>query len=221
MPGESSLENNLFETERTKILNFIFANKVLIFLVLMGLIFLGSGIFLFKKSQSDSEVEFVSTKNINDDEGQEVIVEIVGAVEKPGIYKLKQGSRINDLLVICGGLSFEADRNWVDKYVNRAAKLVDGQKYYIPKVGEQLNKESAIFLGGESDGILGVGGEGQKLININTASQKELEDLPGIGPVYAKSIIDHRPYSNVEELLSKGALKPFVYEKIKDKVRVY
>jgi len=59
------------------------------------------------------------------------------------------------------------------------------------------------------------------LTNVNSANQSELEDLTGIGPVYAQSIIEHRPYSNVEELVSKGALKKSVFEKIKDSVTAY
>ena len=59
------------------------------------------------------------------------------------------------------------------------------------------------------------------MVNINTATLKELDTLPGIGPVYGQNIIEHRPYSTVEELLSKAVLKKNVYEKIKDKVSVY
>ena len=59
------------------------------------------------------------------------------------------------------------------------------------------------------------------LININTASLQELDTLPGIGPVYGQSIVEHRPYSNIEELMSKGALKKNVYEKVKDLVTIY
>ncbi|MHA2055880.1 MAG: ComEA family DNA-binding protein [Candidatus Hodarchaeales archaeon] len=56
---------------------------------------------------------------------------------------------------------------------------------------------------------------------MNTATLKELDSLPGIGPVYGQSIIEHRPYSTVEELLSKDALKKSTYEKVKDLVTVY
>lgn len=59
------------------------------------------------------------------------------------------------------------------------------------------------------------------MININTASQSELESLRGIGPVTGKNIIDHRPYSDVSELLSRGVLKKNVYEDNKDKMTVY
>ena len=119
-------------------------------------------------------------------------------------------------MVLAGGLSADADRTWVEKTLNRAAKISDGQKIYIPSISEKLEVKSQ---------NLGTGTAGNSLIdslvNINTASLSELDKLPGIGPVYGQSIIDHRPYSTVEELVSKGALKKNVYEKVKDKVSVY
>ena len=65
------------------------------------------------------------------------------------------------------------------------------------------------------------GSESEKLININTASQKELESLWGIGPVYAQNIIEHRPYSKVDELIEKKILKTNVYDRNKDTLTVY
>ncbi|OGM37953.1 hypothetical protein A3F01_03035 [Candidatus Woesebacteria bacterium RIFCSPHIGHO2_12_FULL_38_11] len=112
----------------------------------------------------------------------------------------------------------------MNKMVNRAAKLIDGQKIFIPKIGESSQQtlgstakndgDSKVYQGSPPDG-------GAELVNINTASLNELDELPGIGPVYGQSIIDHRPYSDIRELLSKGALKDNVYEKIKDLVTVY
>ena len=63
--------------------------------------------------------------------------------------------------------------------------------------------------------------QGSGLIDINTASQEELESLWGIGPVYAQNIIEQRPYSNVEELLTKKVIRSDIYEKNKDKLTVY
>ena len=131
-------------------------------------------------------------------------------------------------MIAAGGASADADRVWMEKYVNRAAKLADGQKVYIFKAGEissgnssQSDAASAKNNGGikVDQGVLGTG-QGA-LININTASFSQLDMLPGIGQVYGQSIIEHRPYSTVEELVSKGALKQGVYDKIKDLVIVY
>jgi competence protein ComEA len=151
----------------------------------------------------------------------EIAVEIAGEIIKPGVYKLPMGSRVDDLLVISGGFSASADRKWTDKYLNRASKLTDGQKVFIPSVNEQLGVLSAKNTGGDQTVSSTFSSDSNTLININTASLGELDSLPGIGPVYGQSIIEHRPYSNVEELLSKGALKSSVYQKVKDLVSVY
>jgi competence protein ComEA len=108
----------------------------------------------------------------------------------------------------------------VEKYINRAAKLIDGQKIYIYHLGELGAKESsAIKL---DQGVLGIAGSDPAMsVNINTASQSELEKLVGIGPVYAQNIIEQRPYSNTQELVSKGAISQKVFEKIKNEISVY
>jgi competence protein ComEA len=144
-------------------------------------------------------------------ETPEFIVEISGEVEKPGVYKLPFNSRIDDLLIVSGGLSSSADREWVDANINRAAKLSDGQKLYIPKVNQILGTSLTISGGGIETG----------LVNINTADAKLLDNLSGIGPVYANNIIEHRPYSNTLELVSKGAIPNNVYLKIKEEISCY
>ena len=151
----------------------------------------------------------------------EIVVEIAGEVEKPGVYKLPRDSRIEDLLVSAGGVSSSADRQWMEKTLNRAAKLFDGQKIYIPSVGEQSTVGSAKNTSECQTVSSDFSGQQGGLVNINLASLKELDALPGIGPVYGQNIIEHRPYSNVGELLSRAVLKPWVYEKIKDLVTAY
>ncbi len=137
-----------------------------------------------------------------------------------GVYKLSNGSRVDDLLIISGGLSASADRDWVTKNINRAAKLSDGQKLYIYH-SEELSARNTE--GSLDKKVLGTiaGSDPAMLVNINTASQKELESLVGIGPVYAQSIIEHRPYSNLEELLSKKIIPQKTYEKIKNEISLY
>ncbi len=212
--------DNFWDEKSATFSNFIYGNRINIFLILLGLIFLGSGILLFRNFNKDSDIEIVESVE-NSGSGEDLVVEIAGAVEKPGVYCLPQNSRIEDLLIKAGGLSADADREWTERYINRAAKLIDGQKIFLPKKGEQSMNVSANNPRGDVGGVLGNSESYSGLININTASQKELESLSGIGPVYAQSIIEHRPYSSTEELLSKSALKEYVYEKIKDKVTVY
>jgi len=202
---------------------FLEKNKIVIVLLLLGLILLGLGIFYFRNNNfiDSGKIEVLETPTGSQKKEGDILVEISGGVEKPGVYKLSSDSRIEDLLVQSGGLTADADRSWMEKYINRAAKLADGQKIYIPRVDEQSDILSAKNYEGYQTASSVQGSASENLININTANLKELDTLPGIGPVYGQSIIDHRPYSSVEELMSKGALKKSVYEKIKDKVTLY
>lgn len=166
-------------------------------------------------------VEVLTDTTEAQDSNLEIVVEIAGEVVNPGVYSLPKNSRIEDLLVAAGGVSSNADRGWMEKSLNRAAHIVDGQKIYIPAVGEQSISGSANNLGVSQGSGAVWGSGGSSLTNINLASQKELEELPGIGPVYAQNIIEHRPYSSVEELLTKGTLRKSTYEKIKNLVTAY
>lgn len=220
MSCNASSENDFLEEKTGNFSDFVYGNRINIFLILLGTILLGSGLLIYKNSQNNVTIEIIESVEKDAEDGQ-IIVEIAGAVENPGVYTLSTLSRVEDLLITSGGLSKDADRNWVDKYINRAAKLSDGQKFYVPKEGEQSIGVSADNLSGGTGSILGTEDNQNKSININTASQNQLEGLTGIGPVYAQSIIEHRPYSSTEELVSKGALKQFVYEKVKEMVTVY
>ena len=203
--------------------DLFFRFRYVILIFLLGAILTGVGLFISQNERNGDgdRVEVLTGATEGQNEGSEIVVEIAGEVERPGVYKLPKNSRIGDLLVAAGGVSPNADRDWMEKSLNRAARLADGTKIYIPAVNERSGVLSANNLGvaGGSDAVRGSGGS--DLININLASQKELETLPGIGPVYAQNIIEHRPYSNVEELSTKGALKKSTYEKIKNLVTAY
>lgn len=149
-----------------------------------------------------------------------VTVDVSGEVMKPGVYKLPSGSRVDDALSISGGLTENADKIWVEKSLNRAAKLTDGQKIFIPSV-QQFNVMSASISNQDSSVVQYNLGSDSKLININTASLETLDGLPGIGPVYGQKIIDNRPYSEVSELITKKILKQSTYDKVKDLIKVY
>ena len=191
-------------------------------ILLVGLILALSGLFIVKSglTSPSTKVEVLQATTSGQTNG-EIAVEIAGEVLTPGVYKLPVGSRVEDLLVISGGFSGNADRVWTDKYLNRAAKLTDGQKVFIPSINEQSGVLGAKNSGGDQTTSSTFPSDSNTLVNINTASINQLDSLPGIGPVYGQSIIEHRPYSNVEELLSKGALKSSVYQKVKDLVSVY
>lgn len=184
----------------------LFENRVVATTILLGLILLGFGLFLFRAGVFEgTEVEILQESGGGEGVGGQLTVEIAGAVEKPGVYQLLASERVERLLIEAGGLSVEADREWVERNLNRAAKLVDGQKIYVPKIGESITS---------STGTTGITGS----INLNTASVSELESLWGIGPARAKAIMDNRPYSSPQELLSKKVVPQNVYDRIKEEV---
>jgi len=212
-----------------------FINKFrypLVFL-LGGLLFCGLSILYFNhdKFGSSSNVEIIDGSNNDVGSGgdettnqNELVVEVSGGVEKPGVYKLVFGSRVEDALIMAGGMSQNADRNWVEKSLNRAARLTDGLKIYIPVTsdsGKQITATIANNSGVAQTASSQVLSENRGLVNVNTASVSELDTLPGIGPVYAQNIIEHRPYSEIAQLVSKGVIPSNVFEKIKEKISCY
>jgi len=212
----------------SSLLKFLNENFKVIVLILIGLFISGVGFLLMKSGTivDKDKIEIINTSVASESAklvSKEIVVEIAGAIEKPGVYKLEEGSRIQDLLVEAGGLSEKADRDWVNKNINLAAKQTDSQKVYVYSIEELKNNQSinqsAKSSMGVSGGTLGtntaVSGQSD-LVNINSATLTELDKLPGIGPVYGQKIIEYRPYSSIEELVSKGALKQNVFEKIKD-----
>lgn len=147
-------------------------------------------------------------------ENQKIIsVDVSGAVNTPGVYQLKDGSRIEDAVTAAGGFAQDANKEYISKYLNMAQKVSDGSKVYVSFEGEQV---SGIQSGGTVAGV-----SANAKVNINTASQAELEALPGIGPVTASKIISDRPYQASEDLLNKKVVNKSVFEKIKDQLVVY
>jgi competence protein ComEA len=182
----------------------------------------GVGIILFilaisfvVKSQTENKDVLFSTES-SGSANMTIKIDIQGGVMTAGVYNLKEGSRMADALSAAGGLSADADREYLAKYLNRAAKLTDGQKIYIPSVGDATGGQS---LSNSSTSLGSI--PGQKTINLNTASQAELEALPGVGPATAGKIISGRPYQTIEDLKNKKVVGSALFEKIKDLISVF
>ncbi len=186
--------------------------KIWVILGLVGLILVGVGIFsLFLSQPKEPAIEILSP--VEEESQAKIFVHLEGAVEKPGLYELPANARLNDLLIKAGGLSAQADREWVSQNLNLAQKLTDGGKIYIPEKGEVKGEEMGSGLG------KGKGGMGK--INLNTASLFQLDSLWGIGEKRAQDIIQNRPYQTTEELVTRKIIPQNVYEKIKDEIGVY
>lgn len=159
-------------------------------------------VLLVKSTYTATPIQF-SSDNTEASGAAAITVDVEGAVIHPGVYTLPGGARLEDAITAAGGLESDADEELFAKTMNRAMKLVDGGKIYVPSL---------------SSPSLGTLGSVSNLISVNTASQSELESLPGIGPVTAQKIIANRPYQTLEELVGKKAVGAALFEKIKDKI---
>lgn len=166
-------------------------------------------ILLVKSTQSASPIQFSSDQISSPSAvlgATSIKVDVEGAVNNPGLYSLLEGSRVEDAITSAGGLTTDVDQALFAKTVNRAMKLIDGGKLFIPKIG---------------DTVIGspVGSSNQSsLVSINTGSASELDTLAGVGAVTAQKIIDNRPYQTLEELVSKKAVGSALFEKIKSQI---
>ena len=194
-------------------------HRIPVALSIVGLIFLVYGLIsslgVNNASESlvfqDSSVDARQEASASAKKAQQILVDVEGAVVKPGVYALQTNARIRDGLIAASGLSSNANREWVAKNLNLAAKLVDGAKIYVPALGQETKGSSAVQQVQDSLGV----------ININTASTAELDNLAGIGLVTAQKIIDNRPYNDINDLLNKKIVAKSVFEKIKDKITAY
>lgn len=144
-----------------------------------------------------------------------IIVHLDGAVKNPGILTLAPGARLKDALEAAGGLLPDADM----QNINLAVTLQDGEKIWIPTLPPQSTSLTTPNVAQQPSPE-----RVTKLVNINTASQEELETLPGIGPVLAQRIIayrtEHGPFKTIEEILNVVGIGSKTFEKIKDLITV-
>jgi competence protein ComEA len=143
-----------------------------------------------------------------------IVVYITGAVPRPGVYALAQGSRVQDAISAAGGFLADADKTGI----NLARALDDGEQLEVayasgssPVIGTEIPAATEAPSSAE-------------LININTASQAELESLPGIGPTTAQKIIAYRqangPFVSIEDIVNVSGIGPGTYERLKNLITV-
>lgn len=149
------------------------------------------------------------------EEKEKIVVHVAGAVNKPGVYTLEEGDRVKDALDIAGGITPEADL----ECLNLALRLHDEDKLYVPKIGEIADSLDY----SKSSSIAGISSNDDDKININTATEAELVQLPGIGPVTAQKIIAYREsngkFSNVEDIKNVSGIGDKKFKQIKDKIK--
>jgi competence protein ComEA len=142
-----------------------------------------------------------------------LLVDVRGAVGKPGVYSLPAGSRVQDALAQAGNVLPDAET----RSLNLARKINDGEQIYVPLIGEATVTPPAASKGVQSSSATKtpIG-----KININTATLEELDGLPGIGPAIGQRIIDYRnengPYKQNEDLKKVRGIGDSVFGQIKD-----
>lgn len=234
--------------------DFVLKNNLVFYLVaILGLILVAIGV----SETNYQEVPFVSspspqvsaealtasigskvTAPTDTNSNRKIYIDIQGAVNFPGVYELQSGQRISDAIVMAGELSPKADKKWVSQNINRAVILQDGDKIYIPSLGEATptpalpttsqptaltnmnlgylpgspTAASSSLMPSESHGL------GDAKISLNHATSAELDALPGIGTVRAQKIIQGRPYQKTEDLVERKIIYRSLYDQIKNQI---
>ena len=204
----------------------------IIVIAIAGIVVIGIMYFIYNKNQVKEDINIeneilvnnviTNENNTNDDI---VIIHITGSVKNPGIVKLKEGSRIEDAIESAGGLTENAD---ITK-VNLAYVVEDGTKIKIPSASEEDIGDEDIIDSKSGDNIIieenaVPSNNSTQTININKATEKEFETLPGIGPSLASKIIEYRnqngKFGSIEDIKNVNGIGDSKYEKIKDLITV-
>ena len=142
-----------------------------------------------------------------------VVVQVAGAVVRPGVYTLPAGSRVGDAIHAAGGYSLDVDPRAAETKLNLAAKLQDAQSIAVPRRGDASGTSSGTGDSAASSGPL----------NLNTASSAQLDTLPGVGPATAAKIIASReqlPFASVDDLVTRKLVAASTLAKFRDQVTV-
>ena len=179
----------------------------------------------------ETELNKENLAEVNEKIDAVIYVDIEGAIKNPGVIKLKPDTIVMDAIEAAGGLTSEANT----KYINRASKLSDGDKIYIPTEADIINPDNQELFGNSSGFInSGTSGTGSNLssdknstdakININTADSENLQKLTGVGPATAQKIIDYREsygkFSSLEDLMNVSGIGEKTFAKMKDHIEV-
>ena len=186
-------------------------------LVLLAVVALAAGGAFYAGIHGQEEVVELDagTAPVQEAQAKEIVVYVAGAVNRPGVVQLAEGSRAKDAVDACGGFLPTADMNGV----NLAQKLKDGMQVTVPEKSPQVTAVQGAA-GGAQAGAAKPLPEG--MVNINTADEKELDKLPGVGPAMAKRIVEYRTENGAfqapEEIKRVKGIGDAKYAKMKDKI---
>lgn len=197
-------------------------NKMMPLIVVIVGVSLGLGslfFFYFQKEDvplwENTQYSTASTEThsaISEQITETILVDIKGAVMRPGVYELAFDARLQELILLAGGLNELAE----DRSLNLAEKLVDQQMIYV------ATKEEVAFTMPLPEKQIAETKEA--LININTASLSELQQLTGVGPAKAQAIIDHREenglFKSVDDLTQVSGFGEKTVEKLRNSIKI-
>lgn len=200
----------------------------IIIAIILTIILLVIGYYIWDITQDNSEIiEDYDEQNIEEIEDNikisqstEIIIHIAGAVENEGIQKLPENSRVADAIEAAGGLTSDANANCI----NLAQKIADGQKIYIPFNNEEETSVEKMSEVNIQEPVQIIDDTSEKLVNINTATQTELETLSGIGTSTATKIINYRKengkFKSIEDIKNVSGIGENKYENIKNNITI-
>ena len=206
-------------------------NKKIIFIIIIisGIIY---GIFnYFTQNKNKENLENISqdiiinnqTENTTEENNnqEKIVIHITGAICNEGIYELEENSRIADAVKMAGGLKEDADL----KQINLAYVLEDGMKINIPSKNENTNEDSNNTESYITKENLNSSNNNKiSKVNINNATQTELETLPGIGPSTALKIINYRKekgkFNKIEDIKNVNGIGENKFNKIKEFIKI-
>ena len=181
------------------------------------LIVIGVGVFLIYRGKTEKVSHSSDSTG-----GGRVVVDVAGAVKKPGVYSFEEGARIRDAIEKAGGFIKKADLEKIAEEINQAAFLEDEQKLFLPLKTSPVAQVSTGSSSGQTAGASSSNISGK--VNINKASPAELESLPGIGPAYAGRIIEYRQqhgsFSSIEQLEEVSGIGPKTMASLRDLVTI-
>lgn len=182
-----------------------------------------SNLNILEINKENTEIED-NLSNTKENIEEKIVIYITGAVKNEGIYDMKKNSRIADSIEKAGGLTEEANI----ENINLAYILEDGMKIHIPKKNENINEiedYTNAYLSKEntiSESSKNINND--EKININTATQTELETLPGIGPSTALRIIEYRKengkFNSIEDIKKISGIGDRKFSQIKDLIKI-
>ncbi len=200
-----------------------FDKKLVISLILL-LVIIAITIYLMNKDldkESFEASDFIENTNSSSltEESKQIAIHIDGEVMSPGIKYLETGARISDAIQASGGTTALVDFS----KINLAYVLKDGQKVHVPSIYESINVETVSNDAGENV-IIQDTNSNSNMVNINTATQAELETLPGVGASTALKIINYRNqngnFKKIEDLMNVNGIGETKFSTLKDYITI-